>query len=435
LEIIQQVREMLTAQATIKKYRVSEPDWTRERKLTFSRVAALILRGHKLSQQTAVNRLFQELGEVESVATNSAYSQARQKLKPELFRDLNAMIVGSFYRLYDEAHGLQLWHGRRLVGVDGSYLNLPDTEELREQFSVQVNKDGERVQALSSICYDLLNDVALSAGLGKKQAEKNFLQSTHLSMLKTGDVVVMDRLYADYVVMVWLLRQDLDFVIRFPQAGFTEIIEFWQSGEAEREVRLKCPDSDGVRRLRREQPLPASLRIRLIRVELEEGEIEVLGTSLRDKAQYPRAEFKQVYGWRWNEETWLRRLKSIFEVERFSGTSSVAIEQDFYGMIFLASLESILSKSDEAELQRQTERQQRKYAVQVNHAVSYLALVDHTVTLLLDEERSIERTLEDLHRLFRTTPTPIRPGRKFPRDQTTKADSLYYQRYKKKLLT
>ena len=73
--------------------------------------------------------------------------------------------------------------------------------------------------------------------------------------------------------------------------------------------------------------------------------------------------------------------------------------------------------------------------MQVNHAVSYLALVDHTVGLLLDEEHSIERALEDLHRLFRTTPTPIRPGRKFPRDQTTKADSLYYQRYKKKLLT
>jgi hypothetical protein len=435
LEIIQQVREMLTAQATIKKYRVSEPDWTRERKLTFSRVAALILSGHKLSQQTAVNRLFQELGEIESVATNSAYSQARQKLKPELFRDLNAMIMGSFYRLYDEAHGLRLWHGRRLIGVDGSYLNLPDTEELREQFSVQVNKDGERVQALSSICSDLLNDVALSAGLGKKQAEKNFLQSRHLSVLKAGDVVVMDRLYADYVVMAWLLCQGLDFVIRFPQSGFIEVMEFRQSEEAEREVTLKCPGSDGVRRARREYQLPASLRMRLIRVELEEGEIEVLGTSLRDKAEYPRAEFKQVYGWRWNEETWLRRLKSIFEVERFSGTSSVAIEQDFYGVIFLANLESILSKSDEAELQRQTEQQQRQYAVQVNHAVSYLALVDHTVTLLLDEERSIERTLEDLHRLFRTTPTPIRPGRKFPRDQTTKADSLYYQRYKKKLLT
>jgi len=176
-----------------------------------------------------------------------------------------------------------------------------------------------------------------------------------------------------------------------------------RTGEAEREVTLTRPDSEGVRRARREYQLPASLRIRLIRVELEDGEIEVLGTSLRDRAKYPCAEFKQVYGYRWNEERGLRRLKSIFELERFSGTSSLAIEQDFYGVIFLASLESILSKSDEAELQRQVEQQQRKYAVQVNHAVSYLALVDHTISLLLDEEHSIEQTLEDLHRLFRTT--------------------------------
>src|SRR5262249_19730923 len=75
-----------------------------------------------------------------------------------------------------------------------------------------------------------------------------------------------------------------------------------------------------------EYTLPASLKVRLIRVELEDGEIEVLGTSLLDRARYPRAEFKQVYGYRWNEETWLRRLKSVFELERFSGTSSLAIE-------------------------------------------------------------------------------------------------------------
>ena len=35
---------------------------------------------------------------------------------------------------------------------------------------------------------------------------------------------------------------------------------------------VMCPDSEGVRRARREYQLPASLRIRLIRVELEDGE-------------------------------------------------------------------------------------------------------------------------------------------------------------------
>jgi hypothetical protein len=46
-----------------------------------------------------------------------------------------------------------------------------------------------------------------------------------------------------------------------------------------------------------------------------------------------------VYGWREGGETYYDRLKNIFEVERFSGRSVLSIEQDFYGVIFLATLQ------------------------------------------------------------------------------------------------
>jgi Transposase DDE domain len=46
---------------------------------------------------------------------------------------------------------------------------------------------------LGSVCYDLLNHVALSAGLGKKQAEKPFIFTRHRSAPDVGDVVVLDR--------------------------------------------------------------------------------------------------------------------------------------------------------------------------------------------------------------------------------------------------
>jgi len=52
----------------------------------------------------------------------------------------------------------------------------------------------------------------------------------------------------------------------------------------------------------------------------------------RAYADYPAAEFKQVYGWRWGEETFFERFKNIFEVERFSGTSAAALAQDVHGV-------------------------------------------------------------------------------------------------------
>jgi hypothetical protein len=54
-----------------------------------------------------------------------------------------------------------------------------------------------------------------------------------------------------------------------------------------------------------------------------------------------------------------------------------SIEQDFFGVIFLTTLESVLSKSADGELAQESAAAHRKHVAQVNHAVSYLALVDH----------------------------------------------------------
>jgi DDE family transposase len=435
LQIIAQIKAKLTAEQTRQRYRVKDQDWTRQRKLSFHRVATLILRGHKLSQQNALNRLFRELGEVEQVATASAYTQARHKLKPELFIELNQLVVSHYYRLYDEQHGVRRWHGRRLIGVDGSYLNLPDTAELRAAYSVQrcQYEESARVQALASMAYDLLNDVAISAGLSAKQAEKNFLFTTHLQGTQPGDVFVLDRGYADYAVMAFLLGNQRDFVIRFPRNGFKQVDQFWGSDQQEQVVELQ--PSFRQRPYVEEFSLAESLEVRLVKVELETGEVEVLGTSLRERETYERDELKQVYGWRWQEETWLGRVKNIFDLERFSGQSKLVIEQDYYGVVFLTSLESILSKSDEAQIAAESEERKRKHKAQVNHAVSYLALVDYAVALLLDESRSVEETLGELHRLFRTNLTCGKRGRKYPRKKRSTSYRLWFHKYKKRSLS
>jgi hypothetical protein len=435
LEIIAQVKATLTAEQTLQQYRVKDQDWTRQRKLPFPRVATLILRGHKLSQQNALNRLFRELGEVDQVATASAYTQARHKLKPELFIDLNRLVVSQYYRLYDEQQSVRRWHGRRLIGVDGSYLNLPDTAELRAAYSVQrcQYEESARVQALASIAYDLLNDVTISAGLSAKQAEKNFLFTTHLQETTPGDVFVLDRGYADYAVMAFLHGNRREFVIRFPRNGFKQVDQFWASDEQEKIVELQ--PSFRQRAYVEKYWLAESIGVRLVKVELESGEIEVLGTSLLETDAYKVDELKQVYGWRWQEETWLGRVKNIFDLERFSGQSKLVIEQDYYGVVFLTSLESILSKSDEAQIKVESEERARKHPAQVNHAVSYLTLVDYAVALLLDESRSVEQTLAELHRLFRTNLTCGKRGRKYPRKKRSTSHRLWFHKYKKRSLS
>jgi hypothetical protein len=86
-----------------------------------------------------------------------------------------------------------------VLGVEGSYLNLPDTDETRRGFSVQTNHHpgGEQGQALASVLYDLRNELGLSAALGPKQAEKNLVFETPLAVTPRDDVLGCDRADAD----------------------------------------------------------------------------------------------------------------------------------------------------------------------------------------------------------------------------------------------
>jgi hypothetical protein len=428
------LKKELRAAEVMRRFRVKATDFTRVRVLTWPVVIVLMLRGQKVSLQNAVNKFFSTIGRVWEVVTASAYSQARQKVQPEVFVHLNAVACEEYYTRYGQDQEVILWHGQRLLGVDGSYLNLPDTEETRREFSVQTNQyaEGEQVQALASVLYDLRNDIGLSAALGPKQAEKNLLFGTHWAATQAGDVLVGDRAYADYSVLAAIVARGCHFVIRFPHQSFTAVNAFWGARAQERVVTLTVTSK--ARAYVAEHHLPTALRVRLLKVVLPSGEVEVLGTDLLDPKRYPAAEFKEVYGWRWNHETYHDRLKNIFEVERFSGQSVQTIKQDFYGVLFLATLESILSKPAQAVLTTQGAERECRYAPQVNRAISYVTVLEHIVQLWADTRRSPASTLAAIERLLLTTPTRQRPGRQFPRRKRSAAHRLRFAKYGKRLL-
>jgi hypothetical protein len=432
--MVARIRATLTSPKTSNRYRLRPTAWTRQRKLPFLTVVTVRLSGHKRILQPALNRVFQALGRVSEVPTASAYSQARQQLHPALFQHLHEVVSADFYRLYGADGEVKRWQGRRLLGVEGSVFNVPDTPETRQCYSVQSHPypDGARVPARGRVCYDLLNPVALSAGVGKKPAEKQFLFTRHLSVTAVGDVMILDRAYADYRVLALLQAHRRDFVLRLPRRSFRAVEPFGPYPERDQIVTLTLPR--GQRRFVTAQDLAPSLQVRLIKVDLPSGEQEVLATSLLDAPAYPYGELQRLYGLRWGVETSYDRLKNICELERFSGRSVLSLEQDFYGVSFLATFESVLSKEAAAELAQKSATKQRQYEARVNRTISYLALVDQTVALLLDTHVTVEETLATLHHLFKTSPPPARLGRQVPRKVRSAAHQLWFLRYAKRLI-
>src|SRR5262249_24333695 len=146
-------------------------------------------RGHKVSQQNALNKCFRELGCLAQVTTASAYCQARQKLRPELFVRLNQVTHDEYCSLSEADGSFRRWHGHRLLGGAGTKLNLPDNAKLRAAFSVVSNQYGAAgtcVQALGVVLYDLLNDLGLAAHLGPLAAEADVLLLELWSQTQAG---------------------------------------------------------------------------------------------------------------------------------------------------------------------------------------------------------------------------------------------------------
>lgn len=392
-----------------------------------------------MSLQNALNKFFKSLGRIFQVPTGSAYCQSKQKIKAEVFVHLNGSVRDDFYELYEAEEKVEKWFGHRLVGSDGTYLNLPDTPELRASFSVHRNqRKGEKeatVQALAMVMYDLLNDIGIKGAIAPSHsAEKSLLLNDLWSELKAGDVLVLDRNSADYSIIGSAVRDKLEVIIRCPRQSFKAVMEFFKSSEKERLVTLTVPQSVRTQKYVKENNLPETIEVRLLKFKLESGEEEVLLTSLCDQKKYRRKEFYEVYGWRWRDETYYDRIKNIFEVERFSGLSAESIRQDFHGVIFLATLESVLSRETESDMQKMAAERETKSVPQVNHAISYVALVEEVAKLLLDPTVSIKETLSELKHLFRTNPTRVRKRRKYERKKASHATKLRYQQYRKRVI-
>ena len=85
-----------------------------------------------------------------------------------------------------------------------------------------------------------------------------------------------------------------------------------------------------------------SIKLRLVRIELPSGQIELLITSLLNSKEYSNKIFKELYFKRWAVETFYDELKNKLKVEHFSGYSNQSILQDFYAALFISNVQTLI---------------------------------------------------------------------------------------------
>ena len=210
-------------------------------------------------------------------------------------------------------------------------------------------------------------------------------------------LLIFDRWYPSTAFMAYILSMGYSFIIR---------------------VRKKWNlDVDGIQTqdwidLRHQKQ---DYRVRVLKIKLATGETETLLTNLNQKT-LPIAKTKELYFKRWGVETAFDLLKSKLQLENFSGKSVVAIQQDFYASVFLASFANVLMSVTDEMIEQADMGMRRKYKRKSSQNRTVAKLRRAFLELFLcKNDRKRERLYSRLCEDIAARPEEIRPDRHAPR--------------------
>jgi hypothetical protein len=428
----------LHSQSLKEQCRKKETSFTRKRILTFPVLVTFLMNMLTKTLQVELDRFLKVLKEQSSPVTVSkqAFSQARHKLSEQTFLLLDERLVDEFYT----ENTYRTWNGYRLIGIDGSTAQLPDSEEIRKEFGCVSNQYGPVMpMGRISVAYDVENGLNLDAIMAPYTREERDVALQHLAGVVAfdqrtegrrgheGDLFLFDMGYPALYFIARFILAGKEVVIRTSDAFLKEVQE---AIHAEREDQIiQIPIQTATR------PLPPKLKalkpdldpmwvisLRVLTIHLEDGIAEYLLTTLLDAEAFPYHVFQGVYAKRWGSETNYDVLKNILEIENFTGKSVLSVRQDFYATVLTSNIQGLIQWELQEEIAAENQGPSRKYPYQLNKNVSIGLLKDTLVTLLMDAG-DLQSFYCEVKRQMKRNIVPIRPGRRVPRKRKN------YQKY------
>ena len=332
--ILKETNNLITSDEYKEAYSLGN-SFSRKRKLSFSNTVHFICSALRKSISSEIDNFIEEHTYLNFPnITKQAFSKARQNISPEAFNELCRLFVEKFYSL---KKNLNTWNGFNILAIDGTSLQVPDTEECGKYFGLSSNQNKTRTAvATASALYDVLNDIIVDARITKYKTSERYIAKQHREVLvnripSKNSIVIFDRGYPSYDMFDHLNDKGLLFLMRVSTSF--KLVQSIDSDDSILEYKLKGEIK----------------KVRVLRIKLSEDVTEVLVTNIYDE-KITTIEFKELYFLRWGVESKYKELKSSIKIEEFSGTKPIAIEQDFYTSIYLSMISGLIKKDADASI-------------------------------------------------------------------------------------
>ena len=306
------------------------------------------------------------------------------------------------------------WKGYRLIAGDGSTISLPASTQIKNHFGIySVSQGGTSLcHARTCMFYDVLSGYVIDSMIAPASVGEITLINTMVNTINdTDSIVILDRGFGYFSTCKNLINQKQKFCIRVTtsQSMFSKLVlsnpsdDFiteWIASDAEK-VTCKKYGWD-----------TKSITVRVTKIVLRTGEIELLVSSLFDMDLINKNDLRELYELRWNVEEGFKKLKPKMKLEQFGCKRYEGVYQEFYAHIFMMNLVSIIANDTEENVVEKTKH--RKHHYKYNWQNAFLFVREKIVDLFnsADPWDILEKIMENIA----TSIIAVKKGRHFVRD-------------------
>ena len=297
-----------------------------------------------LAAVARVITLLVALGKKPCGEDSGAYCRARAKLhEPVLAR----LALETADRCESQLPKQWLWHGRHVKLVDGTTVSMPDTPENQAAYPQQRSqKPGvgfplSRMVVLFSLATAMVCGMAMGPYAGKETGESALLRQL-FGQLDKGDILLADRYYCSYFMIVLLRELGIDFVVRMHQLRKTDFRRGQRLGRDDHLVTWMRPQRPTWMDEETYDRMPKSIEMRELRVRVQQPGFRdksiTIVTTLAATKRYSKDDIAELYQERWLAELDLRALKCSLGMDVLRCKSPEMVRKEIWACLLAYNL-------------------------------------------------------------------------------------------------
>jgi hypothetical protein len=413
--LIEHIKNIIFSREFKNKFRLKETYFTRNRKVGFIYIILTILNLIRKSTQLEIDDFLKQFiyGKIFFTYTKQSFSEARQKISKNAFKFLNQEFIKKFYMSND----YKKYKNFRLLAIDGTFLEIPNNEETQNEYGFVTNGNDcfKLARSISSTIYDLKNDILVNSFLGKynigerELAIKNIDELLTFDISNTTNLILFDKAYPSLAFFDYLESKNIKYFMRVKPNFYRQISN---SDTFDKIVNLEIT-KERVKELKKQgfkAKVGEVIIFRMMKFIID-GEEEIVVTNLT-KQEVSFKDGIDLFYERWGIETKFDELKNRFEIENFSGTKPITIEQDFYATHLISNIASIIASEAKSEIK--SIKKHCKYNYKINKNILVGKLKYTLVEMLIQRgfiqlELIYQRLIFDIKRNL----IPVIKGRKY----------------------